>query len=149
VFFFSGGIWERRLQTSSRLCSSGDFALELLQCQAAVHGEWSMTPAAFRFQFGLRRLFLMMTIAGVGIWTGRIVCLHRQAKFHHHQVESHVRESERMFLTGRPFSPKRWDNIRRQLKLACAYDHAFCHPWLTLAEAHTQVEEQRSVKPSP
>ena len=97
--------------------------------------------AAAGFRYRLRSLFLVMTVACVGAWTARIFCFQQQARFHHRQVERHVRESEKMFLAGRPFSRDRWKAIHRQLTLACVYDHASCRPWLTLADAQAQVEQ--------
>src|SRR5260221_10351010 len=105
-----------------------------------------MAAARFRIQYRLRSLFLVVTVACVGSWAARIICFRKQASFHHRQVEKHVRESEKMFLAGRHFSRTRWDAVRRQLTLACAYDHASCHPWLTLADAHAQVEQDHSAR---
>ena len=102
-----------------------------------------MGAAASRFQYRLRTLFLAMTVACALAWTGRIFCFHQQARFHHTQVERQVRESEKMFLAGRPFSRQRWAAIRQQLTLACAYDHASCNPWLSLGEAQAEVKQDR------
>ena len=102
-----------------------------------------MTAAGSGFRYRLRSLFLVMTVACATAWTGRIFCFQQQARFHHRQVERHVRESEKMFFAGRPYSRDRWDAIRDQLMLACVYDHASCHPWLTLADAQAQMEQSR------
>ena len=101
-----------------------------------------MAAAGFRFQYRLRTLFVVLTLMCPAALAARAGFLHRQASHHHRQVEAHVRQSEHSFHAGRPFSRERWADVRRQLNLACAYDHASCHPWLTLAEAHAEVQQQ-------
>ena len=102
-----------------------------------------MAAGLFRFRYRLRTLFFALTIACVGAWMGRILWFQQQAEFHHSQVVKRVQESEKMFLAGRPFSRQHWEAVRQQLTLACAYDHASCHPWMTLADARVQVQRDR------
>ena len=101
-----------------------------------------MPAAGFRFQYRLRTLFLVLTLMCPVALAARAGFLHQQASVHHHQVEAHVRQSEQSFQAGRPFTRERWADVRRQLNLACAYDHASFHPWLTLAESHAEVQQQ-------
>jgi hypothetical protein len=134
---------ERRLRRFFRTALATVFRLNQASGQAALHGELAMAAGAFRFQYRLRTLFLFFSLACLATFIGRIICLQQQARFHHRQVEEDVRDSERQFLAGRPFSCERWKAVRRQLTLACAYEHALCHPWLTLSEAHAEVERTR------
>jgi len=93
----------------------------------------------FRYRYRLRSLFLVMTMACVGAWGARIFCFHQQARYHHRQVDLELHESTLNFSADLPYSQARWERVRQHLHLACVYDYASSHPWLTLADAHAEV----------
>ena len=136
---------ERRLQRWQLCAFVERFNSKQLRCQADLPGE-SSTMVFTRFQYRLRSLFLLVLFTCLGSWTARIICFHQQARFHHGQVQMHLREREKMFWAGRTFSQARWTEVHTQLALACACEHAVCHPWLTLVDARTEVAESRKAR---
>jgi len=99
----------------------------------------SSAAPPFRYRYGLRTLFVVMTMACVGAWGVRIFCFHQQARYHHRQVDLQVHESTMNFAADLPYSEARWERVRQHMHLASVYDYASCHPWLTLADAQAEV----------
>lgn len=101
--------------------------------------------AALRLQFRLRSLFLFMTLACLGAYAAnRIVGFYHQSRFHHGQVERRLSESQGRLLAGRRCPPAHWRDARHHLALAMAYDHAFYHPWLSLADSQAEIGETQT-----
>ena len=101
--------------------------------------------AALRLQFRLRSLFLLMTLACLSACAAApIVGSYHRARFHHGQVERRLSESQSRLLAGRRCPPAHWRDAQHHLALATAYDHAFYHPWLSLADAQAEVCETQA-----